>query len=97
MYARVFSAQLQADKLDEATRLVQESIVPVARQQQGFKDLLWLIDRHAGKGMIISLWESEADRSASETNGFLREQLAKLATVVVGQPTTERFEATSQA
>ncbi len=46
--------------------------------------------------MIISLWESEATRSASETNGFLREQLAKLATVVVGPPTTERFEVGSQ-
>ena len=96
MYARVFSGQLQPGKLAEATRLVQESIIPVARQQQGFKDLLWFIDRNTGKGMIVSLWATEADRTASETNGFLHEQLAKLATVVVGQPTTERFEVGGQ-
>jgi hypothetical protein len=96
MYARVFSGQLQPNKIEEATQLVQDSIIPVAQQQQGFKNLLWLIDRNTGKGMIISLWESEATRSASETNGFLREQLAKLATVVVGPPTTERFEVGSQ-
>ncbi len=92
MYARVFSGQLQPDKIDEATQIVQESIVPTAQQQQGFKNLFCLVDRTTHKGMIISLWASEADRSASESNGFLREQIGKLAAVVNGQPTTERFE-----
>ena len=33
---------------------------------------------------------------ASETSRFLRQQFAKRATVVVGQPTTERFEVDGQ-
>ena len=36
------------------------------------------------------------DEATRLTNGFLHEQLAKLATVVVGQPTTERFEVGGQ-
>ena len=92
MYARVFSGQLQPDKIDEAIQIVQDSIVPAAQQQQGFKNLLWLVDRTTHKGMIISLWASEADRAASESNGFLREQIGKLAAVISGPPTTERFE-----
>lgn len=91
MYARVFSAQLQPDKIEEANRLVQEAIIPAAQQQPGFQKLLWLIDPTLHRGMIISLWATAAERTASENNGFLREQLTKLATVVVGQPTVERF------
>lgn len=96
MYARVFSGQLQPEKIEEANRLVQESIIPVAQQQPGFQKLLWLVDPTKNTGMIISLWATAADRTASENNGFLRAQLIKLATVVVGQPTVEHFVVSSE-
>jgi hypothetical protein len=54
--------------------------------------LLLLIDRSTYKAMIVSQWASEADRAASESNGFLREQLGKLAALLAGPPSTERFE-----
>lgn len=91
MYARVFTAQLQAGKLDEAIHIVQDSIIPAAKAQKGFQQLFFLSDSNTGKCHIVSLWASEADRAASEASGFLREQLAKLAAVVAGPPSTERF------
>ena len=97
MVARIFSAQIQTGKLDEVTHLVQNSIIPAARMQHGFKSLVLLTDASTGKAMIVSQWASEADRAASESNGFLREQLAKLGTFVAGPPSTERFEITAHA
>ncbi|NJM40493.1 MAG: hypothetical protein HC853_06870 [Anaerolineae bacterium] len=92
MYARVFTAQIQTGKLDDVIRITHDSIIPAAKEQHGFKNLTLLIDRAANKAMIVSQWATEADRTASESNGFLREQLTKLGAFVAGPPTTERFE-----
>ena len=97
MYARVFTAHIQAGKLDDVTHVTQNSIIPAAEAQKGFKGLLLLTDPTTSKAMIVSQWATEADRTASESNGFLREQLAKLGAFVAGPPTTERFEISSHA
>ena len=97
MVARVFSAQIQSGKLDDFTHLVHDSIIPAAKAQHGFKGLVLLTDASTSKAMIVSQWASEADRAASESNGFLREQLAKLAFLVAGPPSTERFEISAHA
>ena len=75
MYARTFSATFQPPKLDEVVRAVQALIVPVAKVQ-GFVDLVLLLDPATGNGMSVSMWAGAADRAASETNDFLRSQLA---------------------
>jgi quinol monooxygenase YgiN len=97
MHARVFSAQIQPSKLDDVIQLVQNSIIPAAKAQGGFKDLILLVDSSTDKAMIVSQWASEADRAASESNGFLREQLAKLSAFVAGPPSTERFTISAHA
>lgn len=91
MFARVFTAQIQPDKLDAMRQVVQDAVIPTAKTQAGFIGLLFLTDVMLGKVMIISQWATEADRAASESNGFLHEQLAKLSAFVSGPPTTERF------
>ncbi len=35
MHARVIHVQIRGDRLDEATRLFQESVIPAMKQQQG--------------------------------------------------------------
>ena len=97
MYARVFTAQIQTGKLDDVRHVTQNSIMPAAKTQKGFKGLLLLTDPTTSKAMIVSQWATEADRTASESNGFLQEQLAKLKSLVAGPPTTERFEISSHA
>ncbi len=95
MYARTFTATFQAGKMDEVIRLVEESILPAAQQQPGFHHLYFLTDLGANKGTIISLWATEADRSAGENNGFLREQVAKLGELVAAPPSVDRFAVSS--
>ncbi|HZU02968.1 MAG TPA: antibiotic biosynthesis monooxygenase [Ktedonobacteraceae bacterium] len=83
MYARVTTLQWQIGKkveaMDEAIQIVKESIVPVSKQQPGFKGFLTLLDRKGGKVILLTLWETEAALKAGEASGYYREQIAKFA------------------
>ncbi len=92
MYARVVSGQYQSGKMDEGTELYRNSLAPAAKQQQGFKGLLGLVDRATGRGISITLWETEADLKASETSGYYQQQLAKFVPLFSGPPDREVYE-----
>ena len=97
MHARLIIGQYRPGKADEGMQLYRESILPEARQQRGFKGALGLVDRSTGKGMSITLWETEADAQASGTNTpYLQEQLAKVASVLVAAPSIETYEVVVQ-
>ena len=96
MYARVTSGQLHPDKIDEATRIYRESITPALKQAKGFKTLLVLADRATGKGLVITLWETEAELQASQTSGLYQEQAAKLAQLLASMSSVETYEVTVQ-
>jgi heme-degrading monooxygenase HmoA len=94
MHARVITVQVQPGAFDEAIGIYQESVVPAAKEQPGFAGFLVLVNRHAGTAISISLWETEDDLKASETSGYLQEQLAKFADVFVPNrlPGRESYE-----
>lgn len=92
MYAIAVSSQIQLDKVDEAASIFRDSVVPAYQQMSGFKNALLLIDPATGKGLGISVWETEADRTAVQTSGALQEQMAKFAAVLAAQPTPGAYE-----
>jgi len=49
-------------------------------------------DSKTGKGLTISLWETEADMTAGETSGFYQQQVAKFKDVVSGPTVREAYE-----
>jgi heme-degrading monooxygenase HmoA len=91
MYARVVNVQFQSGKLDEATRLVRDVIVPVMQQQKGFKGQLLLTQSETHKAISINFWDTEADLTAFETNPLYRELMGKLAGVLAGPPAGDRY------
>jgi heme-degrading monooxygenase HmoA len=98
MFARVVTVQISLDKTDEATSIYRDSVVPAAGQQPGFKGLLLLLCKEEqGKALSITLWDSEAAMTASESSGFLNQQLAKFGSSMTARPTTEHFEVAVQA
>jgi quinol monooxygenase YgiN len=97
MHARVTRVQLQPDKLDEAIRIYQESVIPAARQQPGFRSTQLITDRASGMGLSITVWESEADLQASEASGYYQEQVAKFAPLLTAPPVREVFEVSASA
>lgn len=46
---------------------IARGLVPILQEQRGFAGLNVLTDPSGGEGIIISLWEMEADAEASET------------------------------
>ena len=92
MFAQVVRVQIQPGKVDEAFAIFRDTVAPAARQQKGFKNAYFLVDRSANKGIGLSLWESEADVAALAESGFYQEQVAKFATVFAGPPEREVYE-----
>jgi heme-degrading monooxygenase HmoA len=93
MFARVTHVQSKPGKLDEVVALFQDSVMPLLKQQQGFKSSLLLTDPATGKGMSITVWETEADRQAGDSNGVLLEQVIKVMPLLAAPPLPESFVA----
>ena len=66
MYARVTTLESPPEKIDDATRHVQEQFIPQLRQIDGSKGFIALGDRQSGKILGVVLWESEEALRASE-------------------------------
>jgi hypothetical protein len=54
------------DRIDDATRFVQEQVLPQLQQLDGFKGFIALGDRQSGKLLGVALWESEEVLRATE-------------------------------
>ena len=97
MFARVTIAQGQIDKMDEVIKIFEESIIPAVKPQKGFRGIYQLMDRKTGKGMSITLWDSEEDVTATEQSGLYQEQVGKVAHLLTAPPVREGYEVVAQA
>jgi heme-degrading monooxygenase HmoA len=55
-----------ADKLDATIAWVRDKVWPVVRAQQGFRALLMGVNRQNGRSLVSSIWDTAADREASD-------------------------------
>lgn len=92
MFARTITVQFKVDRVDEAIRIYEENIVPIARSLKGYKGIYLLVDRETGKGISLSLWSEEEGAAASEQGGRFAEEMPKLADVMAAPPVAESFE-----
>lgn len=92
MYSIAVTSQVQPDKVEEATSIFRDSVVPAYQQLKGFKHAYLFIDPDTGKSLGISIWETEADRSAVQSSGALQEQLAKFAAVLAAPPSPGTYQ-----
>jgi heme-degrading monooxygenase HmoA len=77
MFARVTTLKGPADSVERLRTTVDQQILPAVRAINGFRGLLSLADPTSGKGVTISLWESEdAMKQAEETANRLRSSTA---------------------
>lgn len=91
MFARVSTYQGPPDQIDEGVRHAQESILPRIQGLDGFQGVYFLVDRQSGKGLSITLWESEETMRASEeaANQLRRESAEASSEEILG---VERYE-----
>ena len=92
MNARVVTARLRPDRVDEAVSQYRSTVVPAAKQQKGYRGKLLFLDRANHKALSITLWETQGDMLASESSGYLEAQFSGLEGLFSEPPTTEHFE-----
>jgi hypothetical protein len=91
MYARVISADLPADKVESFVSMIRDRVIPGVQGLLGFKGGYWLVDRDTGKGLGVTLFESEEALKASEEQANrIREEVSRAAGLAI--PTFQRFE-----
>ena len=92
MYARVITSQLQPGKTDDAIKIWREKVSPALKQIKGFKGAYLCGDRNSGKGVTVTLWESEADANAMDASGKYQEMISLFSALFAGTPTREQYE-----
>jgi heme-degrading monooxygenase HmoA len=91
MHARVTTLEVPPDRMDDATRHVQEQVLPRLSQMEGFKGFIALSSRQSGKLQGVAFWESEqALRATDEAVVSVREGAAASAGGTVAS--VEEFE-----
>jgi len=92
MFARFTTVQLKIDKIDDAIRICEKSIVPAAQSQKGFLKWKMFLDRETGKAMFYTLWETREDAIANEKSLYYQEQIVKLMPFFRSNPMREGFD-----
>ncbi len=62
MYARVTVVQGSPDRIEQGIDSFESAVLPAAKSVDGYKAAFLLADRKTGKGIGITLWESEEAR-----------------------------------
>ena len=91
MYARVTVVQGSPDKMDQGIDTFNKEVLPAAKSVAGYKAAFLLADRETGKGIGITLWETEdARRQGGEAVEDAR--AAAIAAMGGSVPPVEEFD-----
>ena len=93
MHARVtqFEIDTLAISLERALERFKAGVLPVLRQQPGYLGLCELHNAE-GRGVLVSLWDTEQSASAGLASGYYDEQVRKFVTFYRQPPGREQFE-----
>ncbi len=92
MYVRAGTGQIQSGKMREAIDIANDSVVPAAKAQKGFRGIYFMTDAANSNFLALSIWETGADMLASESDGFYREQFAKIGALMAGPPEFDHYK-----
>ena len=90
MFARVGTWQGSPDELERWISRAREQVKPSVQQDPGLQAAYWLVDREGGKGLIVTMWDSEEAMRASEQGRARRQTATSAATGA--KVTTDRYE-----
>ncbi|MFC1924827.1 antibiotic biosynthesis monooxygenase family protein [Chloroflexota bacterium] len=93
MFARVTLYEIDTLRISTGKALEQfkEAIVPAAKKQEGYEGL-YVLGTSEGKGLIMSLWNSEDAAIAGVESGYYDEQIAKFLCVFRASPGRDHYE-----
>jgi len=93
VFARVHVLQTTPEQHDQGLEIVRDQLLPHLQNTSGFRGLVRLDNREAGKTLVITLW---ADEQALADSSEAAERFSELAAETSGATrlALERYEAT---
>ena len=91
MFTRHVIMQLKANSAAEFTRTVEKEVLPMLRQQKGFRDETTFIAPERLEAVADSFWDTKEDAEAYNRAGY-PDVLKILSSVLDGTPTVKTFE-----
>ena len=91
MYGRKVSFQLKPESFNDFNRRQEYEIVPILRNQKGFRDVITMVTPDKKRIEAISLWDRMEDAEAYDRSSY--KDVAKLlSNVAEGTPKVETME-----
>jgi hypothetical protein len=93
MYARVTLLTIDTDRVavPDAVVELRQHTLPLLRAQPGYRGI-YVLATTEGKGMLISLWETEDQAAIDSVGGFYSDELAHFTTMFRSPPGRDRYE-----
>ena len=85
MFTRHVIMRLKPNSAAEFTSIVEETVLPMMRQQNGFRDEITFISVDDSEAIANSFWETKADADAYDLAGY-PQVLQALSKVLEGTP-----------
>jgi len=92
MFARHITTEVKKDKIEEALKIYEESVIPVGKTREGYRGIYLLANKETGKIVSISFWDSEENAAANENSGYSPEQVEKFNGILISPPIKEGFD-----
>ena len=89
MYTRLIT-WTNATNIDGGIEYLRDTALPIIHQQKGYRGLSATVDRSTGRLHILTIWESEADRDASD--GAMSKARDEATEIIGGAIQVERLE-----
>ncbi len=91
MYARLTAVRGSPDKVDAGIASFNEQVLPTVKAIDGFRGALLLVDRSSGKGVGITLWDTE-DARQKAGQAVEQARAATIQTMGSTVPPVEEYE-----
>lgn len=88
MHGMNVRVQVQQGKVEEAARLLRETIMPTAANYRGFLQNFLIVDAQNSRLASLSVWETEVDAKAiyEDEGGLYQTAIAKLKPMLAAPP-----------
>ena len=96
MFARLGSAQISINNLDEGITIWKEKDMLLMDSVEGYIGAYLLTNRKTGEVISMTLWDDEVDAIADEQSNLHKNQVDMYKDLLVGEPTFQRYEVSAQ-
>ncbi len=92
MHVRMTILEGSPDRIDSAASAVESDVLPVLREQRGFRGFTAMADRSSGRLIGLSYWDSSEDMERSEEAVRPTRQRSARASGATSAPEVEHYE-----